>query len=127
VSVADFCKAWLIAVALWTAAAGTSFAAPKQEPTAAGLWEKVDDSGRPEGWFQIFECGGVYEGRIVKIFPKSGEDPSQWRCTKCEGEQRNAPVVGITFIKGMQRRVSRTRTEQFSIRATALSTARAWS
>jgi uncharacterized protein (DUF2147 family) len=98
------CRGWLIGVALWTALAGTSFAAPRQEPTAAGLWEKVDESGRPEAWFQISECGGAYEGRIVKIFPKPGEDPSQWRCTKCEGEQRNAPVVGIKFIKGMQRK-----------------------
>jgi uncharacterized protein (DUF2147 family) len=103
VHVAAFCRGLVIGVALWTAAAGTSVAAPKQEPTAAGLWEKVDDSDRTEGWFQIFECGGVYEGRIVKIFPKPGE-ASQWRCTKCEGEQRNAPVVGITFIKGMQRK-----------------------
>jgi uncharacterized protein (DUF2147 family) len=91
-------------VALWTAAAATSVTAREQEPTAAGLWEKVDASGRPEAWFQISECGGVYEGRIVKIFPKPGEDPSQWRCTKCEGEQKNAPVLGITFIRGMQRK-----------------------
>jgi hypothetical protein len=45
----------------------------------------------------------VYEGRIVKIFPKPGEDPSQLRCTKCEGEQKNAPVLGITFIRDMRR------------------------
>jgi uncharacterized protein (DUF2147 family) len=93
----------IVGVALWTAAAVTSVAAPDQAPTAAGLWEKLDASGRPEAWFRISECAGVYEGRIVKIFPKPGEDPSQWRCTKCEGEQKNAPVVGITFIKDMQR------------------------
>jgi uncharacterized protein (DUF2147 family) len=63
----------------------------------------VDASGRPEAWFRISECGGAYEGQIVKIFPKPGEDPSQWRCTKCEGDQKNAPVLGITFIKGMRR------------------------
>jgi hypothetical protein len=43
-------------------------------------------------------------GQIVKMFPKPGEDPSQWRCTKCESEQKNAPVLGITFIKDMQRK-----------------------
>ena len=96
-------KVGIIGVALWTVAAGTSVAAPEHQPTAAGLWEKVDDSGRPEAWFRISECGGVYEGQIVKIFPKPGEDPSQWRCTKCEGEQKNAPLLGITFIKGMRR------------------------
>lgn len=97
-------RAWVIGVALWTAAAATSVTGREQEPTAAGLWEKVDASGRPEAWFRISECGGVYEGQIVKIFPKPGEDPSQLRCTKCEGEQKNAPVLGITFIRGMQRK-----------------------
>ena len=39
----------------------------------------------------------------MKIFPKPGENPSRWRCTQYEGEQRNAPVLGITFIKVMRR------------------------
>jgi uncharacterized protein (DUF2147 family) len=83
---------------------GASVTAYAEEPTAAGLWERVDASGQPEVWFRIAECGGTYEGQIVKIFPKPAEpDPSQWRCTRCEGEQKNAPVVGITFIKGMRR------------------------
>jgi uncharacterized protein (DUF2147 family) len=86
------------------AAVGASVTAYAEEPTAAGLWERVDASGQPEVWFRIAECGGTYEGQIVKIFPKPAEpDPSQWRCTRCEGEQKNAPVVGITFIKGMRR------------------------
>jgi len=72
------------------------------EPTAAGIWEKVED-GKPEGWFRIAEKGGIYEGQLVKVFPKPGEDPSTWRCTKCEDERKDAPVVGITLIKGMQR------------------------
>ena len=94
----------IVGVALWAALAVTSATAQGQEPTAAGHWEKVDASGRPEAWFRISECGGVYVGQIVKVFPKPGEDPSQWRCTKCTGEQKDAPVVGITFIKGMQRK-----------------------
>ena len=100
----SFVMVWTVGVALWTSAAVTSLTAKGQEPTAAGLWEKVDASGRSEAWFRISECGGVYEGQIVKIFPKPGEDPSQWRCTKCDGEQKDAPVLGITFIRGMQRR-----------------------
>ena len=73
------------------------------EPSAAGLWEKRDTSGKPEGWFRITERNGAYEGQIVRMFPKPGQDPASWRCTKCEGEQKDAPVLGITFIKGMKR------------------------
>jgi uncharacterized protein (DUF2147 family) len=92
-------KVGIIGVALWTAAAATSVTANRRRSLG-----KVDASGRPEAWFRISECGGVYEGQIVKMFSKPGEDPSQWRCTKCEGEQKNAPVLGITFIKDMQRK-----------------------
>jgi len=97
-------KVGAVAVALWTVAGVGSVMAQAKEPTAAGLWQKVAASGRPEAWFRIVDCGGSYEGQIVKIFPKPGEpDPSQWRCTNCQGELKNAPVLGITFIKGMQR------------------------
>ena len=72
-------------------------------PSAAGLWEHAED-GKPSGWFRVVEKDGVYEGQIVKMFPKGGEDPASFRCTKCEDERKNALVLGITFIKGMQRK-----------------------
>jgi uncharacterized protein (DUF2147 family) len=82
----------------WAAPAGG-------EPTAVGLWEQVDEkTGKAESWFRISEKNGVYIGQIVKIFPKPGEDPNQkWLCTKCEGEEKNAPVLGLALIKGMKR------------------------
>ena len=73
------------------------------EPTAVGLWEKIDDTGKPEGWFRIVERDGMFEGQIVKAFPKPGQDPTSWRCTKCEDDRKDAPVLGITFIRGMKR------------------------
>jgi uncharacterized protein (DUF2147 family) len=75
------------------------------EPTATGLWEQIDDkTGKPESWFQIFEKDGVYIGNIVKMFQKPGEPaPETYHCTKCEGADRNAQVLGMTLIKGMKR------------------------
>ena len=68
-----------------------------------GLWEKADESGKPSAWFRIYQCGDAYYGQIVKKFAQNGENPSAWRCTKCKGSQRNAPVLGLTFIKNMRR------------------------
>jgi len=86
-------------VLLLTAAAPVRAA----EPTAAGLWEQVDDkTGKAESWFKIVERNGVYEGGIVKIFFKPGEDEN-WTCDKCEGADRGKPVLGLTMIKGMRR------------------------
>jgi uncharacterized protein (DUF2147 family) len=99
----------LIAVSaplLASLAVSPAFAAPAGEPSAVGLWEQVDEkSGRPESWFRITEKNGVYQGNIVKIFPRPGEQPrtGEWLCIKCEGAERNAPVLGLTLIKGMQR------------------------
>jgi uncharacterized protein (DUF2147 family) len=74
------------------------------EPSAAGLWEQVDEkTGKPESWFRIAEKSGVYEGTIVKMFLKPGEDPN-WACDKCEGDERGKPVLGLALIKGMQRK-----------------------
>jgi uncharacterized protein (DUF2147 family) len=73
------------------------------EPSAIGLWEQVDEnSGKAESWFRIIEHNGVYEGTIIKMFLKPGEDPD-WRCEKCEGAERGAPVLGMKLIKGMHR------------------------
>ena len=73
------------------------------EPTAVGLWEQVDEkTGKPESWFKIIERNGAYQGNIVKIFFKPGEDEN-WICDKCEGADRGKPVLGLALIKGMQR------------------------
>ncbi len=81
----------------------TSILARAGNPTAEGLWERLDSSGNPEAEFRIMDCNGLYEGKIVRIFPQPGEDPSTLRCTECEGDQKNARVVGLTFIKGMRK------------------------
>ena len=93
----------IVNAVLLIAASSTSLLAQPRTPTAAGLWEKLDSSGQPEAEFQIMDCNGLYQGKIVKIFPRPGEDPSTLRCWECEGDQKNAPVIGLTFIKGMRR------------------------
>jgi uncharacterized protein (DUF2147 family) len=93
----------IVTAVLLVAASSTLLLAQAGMPTAAGLWEKLDSSGQPEAEFQIIDCNGLYQGKIVKIFPRSSEDPSTFRCTECEGEQKNAPVVGLTLIKGLRR------------------------
>jgi uncharacterized protein (DUF2147 family) len=76
---------------------------PAAEFSAAGLWQQFDDaSGKTQGWFLIAERDGVYEGAIAKMFMEPGEDPNPI-CNRCEGDQKNAPYLGLTFIKGMKR------------------------
>src|SRR5712671_7203347 len=71
------------------------------EPTAAGLWQKIED-GKPVIWVLMVERNGLFEGAIAKTFPKPGENPGM-ACTKCEDDRKNAPVLGLSFIRGMKR------------------------
>src|ERR1700690_2323166 len=69
------------------------------EPSAAGLWQKVED-GKPVVWVLVVDHqDGMFEGIIAKTFP---EDPNEI-CAKCTDDRKNAPVLGISFIRNMKR------------------------
>ncbi len=72
------------------------------QPTAAGLWQQADSNGHVGGWFLVFKHGDTYEGALVKMFLKPGENPNPI-CTKCEGADKDKPSLGLIMIKGMQR------------------------
>ena len=73
-----------------------------QEPSAAGIWQKTLEDGKPLGWFLIAERRGVYEGAIVKMWARPGEDQNPI-CAGCKDDRRNQPVLGMAFIRDMKR------------------------
>ena len=70
--------------------------------TAAGFWQSSDDEGKPTGWFYFVDKDGVFEGRLVKTFKIPGK-PTFDTCGNCTGAQKDAPMLGLTIVKGMKR------------------------
>jgi Uncharacterized protein conserved in bacteria (DUF2147) len=71
------------------------------EPSAAGLWQKTEN-GKPVVWVLILDHDGIFEGVFAKMFPEPGEEPNG-TCIKCTDDRKNAPVLGMPFIRNMKR------------------------
>src|SRR5260221_4286250 len=71
------------------------------DPSAAGLWQKLED-GKPVVWVLVVDHDGIFEGVIAKTFPLPSEDPNEI-CAKCTDDRKNATLLGLSFIRDMKR------------------------
>lgn len=75
--------------------------ASADETLPVGLWKNVDDvSGKPRALIRITESNGTLQGKIEKVFPAPTDEPNP-KCNKCEGTNKNAPVVGLVILSGL--------------------------
>ena len=78
-------------------------AASAQAISPVGLWRTLDDrSGRPRALVRITERGGIFEGRIERLFLEPQEPPDP-RCKDCEGDLKGRPILGLTIVTAMRR------------------------
>ena len=89
------------AAALVLASALAVRPASAEEPSAAGLWQKIED-GEPVLYVLVVDHNGVYEGVMAKLFPKPGSTGPRI-CSECTDDRRNAPWLGISFVRDMKR------------------------
>ena len=90
----------ILAIVFGIALSG-ELAAQPVEPSAAGLWEKVE-KGKPVGWFLVVDHAGVFEGVFAKLF-LDATDPPVPTCAKCVDDRKDAPWLGMSFIRDMKR------------------------
>jgi uncharacterized protein (DUF2147 family) len=91
----------LLIAALATAAALTSLNILAQDASPVGLWKTIDDhTGKPEALIRITENNGELRGKIEKLFLDIGEKNP--KCDKCEGAQKDQPIIGMTILSGMK-------------------------
>jgi uncharacterized protein (DUF2147 family) len=87
------------------AATPTPTPTPTPPDTVAGFWEQTDSDGNVGAWFYFSRVKGLWQGRLVKLFkpPNVQEKDLITTCVKCDGDQKDAPMLGLTIIKGMKR------------------------
>lgn len=73
------------------------------QESPVGTWKTVDDkSGKVRSLVKISEVNGELRGKIEKFFPGPDEKPNAI-CEKCEGAQKDAPILGFTLIQGFKK------------------------
>jgi hypothetical protein len=89
-------------MALLATVLAVTFPAQASEPTAAGLWQKIEN-GKPELYVLVIDHNGIFEGVMAKTFPENAAEAAREVCTKCTDDRKNAPWQGISFIRDMKR------------------------
>lgn len=85
----------------------TTVGIPAENMSPEGFWKTVDDETKEvESIVKIWVEKGELKGKIVKIFPKPGEDPDPV-CDKCSGKFKNVRVIGMNFMWAFQKEKSK--------------------
>jgi uncharacterized protein (DUF2147 family) len=73
-----------------------------QSQSILGKWTTIDDeTGKEKGIVEIFEHKGKVYGKIIEIFE---QEKRHFRCEKCEGDDKNKPILGLVIIKGLTKK-----------------------
>jgi uncharacterized protein (DUF2147 family) len=70
-----------------------------------GKWKTIDDNTEEtKSIVEIYEMNDAYYGKILKTFPKDGEDTDPI-CTECDVDDARyeQKVIGLEIIKGMKK------------------------
>ena len=85
--------------------ASAAFAA---NDSPVGTWKQVDDAThKPTSIIQITEDNGKLQGKVLQVMNATPEDIARDgnppKCTKCNGSNKNQPIIGMTIMWGISK------------------------
>jgi uncharacterized protein (DUF2147 family) len=91
----------LALVTLWTLSVLAAGPAAAAEPPF-GKWNTIDDkTGKVRSEVEVYDQGGKLFAKITGLTEPTDAQGKPKRCTKCQGPDKDAPVVGLVIIKGL--------------------------
>lgn len=70
--------------------------------SCVGKWITIDDeTGKKKSIVEFYKKDEILYGKITYMYPQSGQDPKA-KCTKCTGDRKNQPVLGMQIVRGMK-------------------------
>lgn len=72
-----------------------------QSQSVLGRWKTIDDeTGQAKSIVEIYEKSGKVYGKVVEILRA---EHKQDVCSKCEGAEKNKPILGMVIIDGLKK------------------------
>ncbi len=79
--------------------------------SCVGVWKTIDDeTGKEKSHVQVFEKGGKYYGKIIKLLDESALEEAQvssfeeLTCSECSGDKKDQPILGMEIIWDMEKK-----------------------
>ena len=67
-----------------------------------GTWKTVDEkTGKVVSEVELYDQGGKLFGKIVKLTEPDDAQGKPKLCTKCQGADKDKPIVGLVILKDM--------------------------
>lgn len=77
------------------------FSISMNSQSIVGKWKTIDDeTGDAKSVVEVFSKSGKIYAKVVEILEPENKNRV---CTKCSGEDKNKPILGLTIIKGLSK------------------------
>jgi uncharacterized protein (DUF2147 family) len=89
-------KNWMLVIGVFFLTLSTI-----QAQSVVGKWKTIDDeTGEAKSIVEIYEKSGKLYGKVVDILRADRKNDV---CTKCDGAEKNKPILGMVIINGLKK------------------------